>query len=129
MHAFRAHPARRARKRLELRDQFADRFAHRIRQVESDEQSHRGVALIPPVRGIGEVAANRIERCVRGVGADAIAVSGEAHRTLAWAAFVGDANVDQANGLFGCAAARPGDARDAHSERRPGASSNAVGER
>ena len=81
------------------------------------------------MRGEEEIAANGVERLLRGLKAYAFAVAGEASGALAGAAFVGDADVYQAYGLFRRATARAGDAGDADSERGAGTFANAVRKR
>ncbi len=80
-------------------------------------------------RGEQKIAADRVERRLRGLQANAVAVAGEAKGALAGAALVGDADVHQADGFFGRSAAGPGDSGDADAERGAGALANSVGER
>jgi hypothetical protein len=51
------------------------------------------------------------------VHADTLAVAGELETALAWASFIGDADVHQADRLFGRAAAGSCNSCDAHAYR------------
>ena len=75
-----------------------------------------------------KIPADSVERLLRGLEADALAVAREAGGAFATAALVGDADVYQADWFFGCSAARPGDSGDADAQRCAGAFANAVGE-
>ena len=106
-------------------DQFCEGAADFFRQIERDEEAH---GLRPAASGEEKIAAHGIERGLRGVHADAFAVAaGELETALARAAFVGDANVHEADGFFRRAAARPRNSRDAHADCRARAFADAIG--
>src|SRR6202167_4449128 len=75
-----------------------------------------------------KIPADSVERLLRGLEADALAVAREARSAFAAAALVGDADVYQADWFFGCSAARPGNSGDADAQRCAGAFANALGE-
>ncbi len=81
------------------------------------------------MRGKQKIPSDGVERLLRGLKADALAVAGEARGAFAAAALVGDADVHQAHGLFGRSPARAGNSRDADAQCRAGAFANAVSER
>src|ERR1700735_3119322 len=125
VHSFRAYPASPGAFRFETRHQLAKRAANGVRNVERDEKAHDSRAS---VRGKQKVASDGVQRLLGGLKADALAVAGEARGAFAAAAFVGDADVHEADGFFRRSATRAGDSGDADAERRAGGVANAVGE-
>src|ERR1700683_3941358 len=76
-----------------------------------------------------KIPADSVERLLRGLEADALAVTREARGAFAAAALVGDADVYEADWFFGCSAAGARNSGDADAQRCAGTFANAVGER
>src|SRR5258708_35085706 len=73
--------------------------------------------------------AYQIERQLRGMPANGLASAGDDYAALFDTTGVRERDVYRAHGLFLAAAARPGDAGDAHTQRAANLAANAVGQR
>src|SRR5271154_1674777 len=109
--------------RPQTRHQLAKRTPNSIWNIERDEESHSSSASM---RGEQKISADGVERLLRGLKADALTVAGEAGGAFAAATIVGDADVNQAHGLFGRSPAGAGNSGDADTECSAGAFANAV---
>src|SRR5580704_1481091 len=127
VHGFRAHPARSAAFGFQALRERRECVAHRVGQVEGDEQAH-GFGSGPGGGGKKIVAAHRIERGLRRELANAFAIAGKTISAFAGAVFVGEADVDEAHRFFRRAAAGTSDAGDADAESRASAFADTVGE-
>src|SRR5207245_7488614 len=83
-----------------------------------------GLAVV----GIKEIAAQHIERSLRGMPADAFAIAGKAQGAVTAAIGVGKSDVNQAYRLLRGTAGGPGDPGDADAERRADAAADSLRE-
>src|SRR5271154_5808393 len=123
VHSFGAYPASALAFRLQARHQLAKSAANGVGNIERDEEAHGSSAS---VRGEQKISADGVERLLRSLKANALAVAGEAGGAFAAATIVGDADVHQAHGLFGRSPAGAGNSGDADTECSAGAFANAV---
>ncbi len=75
---------------------------------------------------INEIAAQHVQRSLRGVPADAFAVAGKAQGAVSAAVGVGKCDVNEADGLLGRTAGGTRDSGDADAERRADATANSL---
>src|ERR1700686_765114 len=80
------------------------------------------------LRRVEEISPHQIERRLRGLPADAVALAGIAHAALLAAGRVGDRDVHGAHGFFRSAAGRTRNASDPDTERRARTAADSVGE-
>src|SRR4029077_14489557 len=101
VHSFRARPAHTARQKPEPSYYITKRGAHSLGNIERDEQAHRSPAANS---GVEKIAAHHVERRLRGVETDALAVTRETDGVFARTALVGDCDMDQSHRFFRSAA-------------------------
>src|ERR1700691_4614489 len=90
MHAFRANPAGAGAFGLQTRHQLAKRAANGVGNIEGDEQAHGSSSSMWREK---KIPADGVERLLRGLEADALAVTRKGRRAFGAAALVGDADM------------------------------------
>src|ERR1700691_5021032 len=97
MHAFRANPASAGAFGLQTRHQLPKGRANGRGNIEGDEQAHGSSSSM---RREKKIPADSVERLLRGLEADALAVAREARTAFAAPAPVGVAGVTRAAGFL-----------------------------
>src|SRR5271155_5283555 len=108
VHSFRTYPASALAFQFQPGHQLAKSTANGVGNIERDEEAHGSSAS---VRGEQKISADGVERLLRSLKANALTVAGEAGGAFAAATIVGDADVNQAHGLFGRSPAGAGNSR------------------